>query len=146
MRTTYSVPFVHGKERPRFGGLIHISDTTADNEARIAYAYKGASIREHGQVVRAPDHVPVTVTIHCTVPGPKRRPTWCPKVLWDALGHGIPFVKKPDVDNVAKEHADALNGVAWHDDAQVTELHVFKDPQVSGGEAFATVTVEWEEL
>ncbi len=144
MQVTYSVSFVHGKERPRFSGHVHPADRTTANERSIASAYSGASIRAYGKVVAAPEHVPVKLTLRFTVPGPKRRPAWCPKVLWEALG-GIPFVKKPDYDNVAKEHTDALNGVAWHDDAQVTEAHIYKDPQVRGGRESATMTVEWED-
>lgn len=34
--------------------------------------------------------------------------------------------KKPDTDNIAKAILDALNGVAYYDDAQVVELHVVK--------------------
>lgn len=34
--------------------------------------------------------------------------------------------KKPDVDNIAKIVMDALNGVAWKDDAQVVSLIVHK--------------------
>ena len=145
MQVTYSVPFVHGKERPRFGGgVTRTSDVTAANEDEIAYAYKGASLREHRRIVCAPQHVPVTMTIHCTIPAPRQRPKWCPKFLWDALG-GIPFVRTPDYDNIAKEHSDALNGVAYHDDAQVTEAHIYKDPQLRGGREVATVTIEWED-
>ena len=34
--------------------------------------------------------------------------------------------KKPDLDNVAKIVCDALNGVAYKDDAQVVKLTVHK--------------------
>ena len=34
--------------------------------------------------------------------------------------------KKPDMDNVVKIVLDALNGFAWHDDAQVVDLSVSK--------------------
>lgn len=34
--------------------------------------------------------------------------------------------KKPDMDNVVKIVLDALNGFAWHDDAQVVDLSVMK--------------------
>lgn len=34
--------------------------------------------------------------------------------------------KKPDVDNIAKIHLDACNGLLWEDDAHVTELLVIK--------------------
>lgn len=33
---------------------------------------------------------------------------------------------KPDCDNISKACLDALNGVAFHDDSQVAELHVYK--------------------
>ena len=35
-------------------------------------------------------------------------------------------VGPPDVDNLSKLILDALNGVWWHDDAQVIDLHVRK--------------------
>jgi len=34
--------------------------------------------------------------------------------------------KKPDTDNIAKAILDALNGIAYYDDAQICELHVYK--------------------
>lgn len=37
-----------------------------------------------------------------------------------------PDTHKPDIDNVAKIVLDALNGVAWEDDAQVVSLTVSK--------------------
>lgn len=33
-----------------------------------------------------------------------------------------PFTKKPDIDNISKAILDALNGLAYKDDNQVTEL------------------------
>ena len=35
-------------------------------------------------------------------------------------------VVKPDLDNLVKAVLDALNDLAWHDDAQIIELHVSK--------------------
>jgi Holliday junction resolvase RusA-like endonuclease len=34
--------------------------------------------------------------------------------------------KKPDTDNIAKIICDSLNGIAYHDDAQVVDLKVVK--------------------
>lgn len=36
------------------------------------------------------------------------------------------FVQRPDVDNLAKSLLDALNGVAYNDDAQIVDLRVQK--------------------
>lgn len=40
-----------------------------------------------------------------------------------------PDTFKPDVDNIAKNVLDALNGIAWDDDSQVVELSVRKYPR-----------------
>lgn len=34
--------------------------------------------------------------------------------------------KKPDTDNIAKAILDALNGIAYYDDAQIVDLTVYK--------------------
>lgn len=39
---------------------------------------------------------------------------------------------KPDIDNIAKQILDALNGIAWKDDAQVVRLTVQKRYDDSG--------------
>ncbi len=31
-------------------------------------------------------------------------------------------MRKPDLDNIAKQVGDALNGVVWHDDSQIISL------------------------
>lgn len=37
------------------------------------------------------------------------------------------YDKKPDCDNLAKSVLDALNGIAYNDDSQITSLHVVKE-------------------
>lgn len=46
---------------------------------------------------------------------------------------GRPDLMKPDADNIAKVVLDALNGVAFADDAQVTELSSRKCPRTRNG-------------
>ena len=112
-------------------------------EQAIKNAYKGASIRRYGDVVTAPLRTEVTVAVTFQTPAPKQRPRWVPKVVWQ-LGE-IPFTTKPDVDNLLKTVLDGLNGVAWEDDSQVTELHGYKLHRRRGGKALTTATVFWEE-
>lgn len=42
------------------------------------------------------------------------------------LQHAVPHVTKPDSDKLARSLCDALTGVAWNDDAQVTDLVIRK--------------------
>jgi Holliday junction resolvase RusA-like endonuclease len=53
----------------------------------------------------------------------------------------IPKATKPDVDNVAKAICDACNGIAWHDDGQVCELHITKRHAAQGEAARTIVTI-----
>jgi Holliday junction resolvase RusA-like endonuclease len=46
---------------------------------------------------------------------------------------GEPDVSRPDADNYAKLVLDALNGLAWHDDSQITELVARKLPRTKHG-------------
>ena len=48
------------------------------------------------------------------------------KVREKMLSGEIPHIKKPDCDNMAKVCLDALNGVAYPDDAIINQLHVSK--------------------
>lgn len=56
-----------------------------------------------------------------------------------ALRNEIAPEMKPDCDNVAKAILDALNGIAYKDDSQVTELIVKKR---FGHEAFCTCRID----
>lgn len=44
----------------------------------------------------------------------------------EALGRFVPKATRPDVDNVAKAIADALNDVAYADDGQIAQLRAAK--------------------
>ena len=49
------------------------------------------------------------------------------------LSGSIQPTKKPDADNISKCILDALNGIAYHDDSQVTELEIRKTYQDEPG-------------
>lgn len=51
--------------------------------------------------------------------------------------------KKPDCDNVAKMICDALNGLAYKDDAQIVNLNVLK--AYTSDVPFVAVTIIGEE-
>lgn len=63
----------------------------------------------------------VTVTAYFMVPASVSK-----KKRADMLSGRLRPMKKPDADNVAKIVLDALNGVAYQDDAQVVELVISK--------------------
>lgn len=46
------------------------------------------------------------------------------------LLHDAPCQKKPDLDNLLKFLLDVLNGIAFHDDRQVTGISAFKQYSV----------------
>lgn len=105
---------VKGQARPRFArGRAYKDKRAAQYEFAIANAYKE-------QCPGVFFHGPVSVEIMTYRALPKSRPK---RVTSE------PDTLKPDADNVAKAVLDALNGVAWADDAQVVRLHVIKQPR-----------------
>ncbi|HEX4683627.1 MAG TPA: RusA family crossover junction endodeoxyribonuclease [Gemmatimonadaceae bacterium] len=54
----------------------------------------------------------------------------------------VPHIKAPDVDKLARCCVDALSGVVFRDDAQVTELIVSKQYAAIGESPRAIVTIE----
>lgn len=105
------------KRRPRVSGRggsprIYTPAETAAEEQEIARVYKGAKATG-----------PVRVTIRAIMPLPKSRPERI---------ESEPCCCRPDADNIAKAVLDALNGIAYEDDAQVVELHVTKEDRTRG--------------
>jgi Holliday junction resolvase RusA-like endonuclease len=122
MIVTFSVPFVQGKMRPRFFRRGRHTGTYTPEETKqamadIAQAYKDAALGKCCHVPKASSGTSVTVAITTAKPLPQSRPK---RVVRESDTY------KPDADNTAKLVLDGLNGVAWDDDTQVTQLHVFK--------------------
>lgn len=87
-------------------------------EMQVAFYYRGAA-----DGYTFPKGTPITVSIEFGM----RIPASTSKKRREAMLRGeIHHVIKPDIDNLTKAVLDGLNGVAWYDDSQITELHVFK--------------------
>lgn len=117
---------VMGKPRPRVNrnGHVWTKKKFIDCEEKIADAYLAAG----GSVLSG--EICITVSICRKLPNSR------PKRLISE-----PDTYKPDIDNIAKIVLDALNGVAYEDDKQITQLHVIKQPRTRT-EEHLTITVE----
>lgn len=108
-----------GKARPRFmrSGHTYTTESTRDAEKQIAACARSAGV----EPIQAPQ--PVSVLIEAFYPIPT---SWPKAKKADAnAGDLLPTVK-PDIDNVAKLVLDALNGIAYEDDAQVVAIAATK--------------------
>lgn len=110
-----------GKGRPRastVGGHVHMhtpeSTVTYENWVRACYLQNHVGVRLEGQL---------TMELTAIFEPPKRlskqRRAACLAGLLHPTG-------KPDLDNLAKAAADALNGLAYRDDSCITDLVVRK--------------------
>lgn len=72
---------------------------------------------------RPPLRGPLLCEITAVFPIPVSWPRWKRALCAEGRLH---HTSKPDGDNVAKAAKDAMNGIAWLDDAQVVELLVSK--------------------
>lgn len=96
------------KGRPRFSksGHAYTPEKTRRYEAAVkAYSRKFAP--------RPPFTGPVSLTCVFYMPPPKRKVREHPTC-------------KPDLDNLTKPIKDALNGIMWLDDGQVTKITAYK--------------------
>lgn len=111
-----------GKGRPKFTmtGHAYTPERTKSYEAEIVAAFR----REFPDFVRWEKGVPLRVRIKAVYGVPvsdskaKRE---------RKLTGAIRPTKKPDADNVEKAILDALNGIAWRDDAQIVDIRTVKE-------------------
>jgi len=107
-----------GKGRPRFArnGVTYTSTATRRHEAALRFA---AQQEMNG---RPPLAGALAVTVTATFPIPL---SWSKRKRVAAIAGSLPHVKAPDADNLLKV-TDALNGVAWVDDKQITRAVIIK--------------------
>jgi len=105
--TVYGKP--QGKARPRFTrqGRAYTPKNTVDYETQIRQAYIAAG----GTLIS--DTEPILICITACFKKAKTNKMESPTL-------------KPDADNIAKAVCDALNGIAYKDDKQITCLTVDK--------------------
>ena len=126
-KKAFAIFFVPGKPvakgRPRatvVGG--HARMYTPERTARYEEVVSREYIAQCGNTVFQAG-TPLAVQIIAYMPTPKSTS----KVKREKMLRGeIPYTKKPDWDNIGKIICDALNGVAWYDDAQVVRATVSK--------------------
>lgn len=123
-----------GKGRPRFTriGKPYTPENTASYEEKVRLAYW-----EQCGMEMAAAGIPLTLEITAVFGVPER---FSKAVRQKMLAWEILPTKRPDADNIAKIIADALNGVAWHDDAQVTDMTIRK---VYGENPEVRVCLSW---
>lgn len=110
-----------GKQRPRFGsGRTYTPEKTVsyENLVRMCFrqAYPGAEPIAAG--------IAIVVEITACFPIPKSTSRARRQAM---LAYEEFPTKKPDCDNIAKIILDALNGIAYHDDAQIVDVRVTKE-------------------
>ena len=125
-----------GKGRPRFtkNGRCYTPETTKLYEREVVANF--LFIQRNSGYQTIPQGVPVTVDIEAVFAMPQ---SWSKKKRADMVGTAC--LKKPDGDNVLKIIADALNGIAWYDDAQVSEASIRK---TWGQDGYAEVFIRWD--
>jgi Holliday junction resolvase RusA-like endonuclease len=102
----------HGKARPRFyAGHTYTPQETREYERLAAFLYKKAA---GGVFFARSEQVCVHVTAVYAIPKSASK-----KARASMLDGTVIPTSRPDIDNVLKIVLDALNGVAYEDDAQV---------------------------
>lgn len=106
-----------GKARPRFTGrgVAYTPAKTRAYETRVREAWEALG--------EQPFPGAVVVRCYAYYPIPK---SGTKKATLQKLANLILPTKKPDWDNIGKIVCDALNGLAWADDSQVTDGRVIK--------------------
>lgn len=116
-----------GWARPRFNG-------------KQAYSARGNRVHRHAvqkvanQHFKTPLEGPLKITVAATF---EPFPSWTKKKTRELLNR--PHTQKPDLDNVVKAVADALNNIAYVDDTQLAQIEARK---IWGPTSQTVITIE----
>lgn len=131
----FSVPFVRGKARVRFFRAgKHVGTYNEDETAAAMHEVRRAFLDAGGERAPKGEEVAVFIDTLRKLPKSRKKSIACE-----------PDTFKPDIDNIAKLVLDALNGVAWADDSQVTGLYVRKGNRYRDISDETYVSVMWGE-
>lgn len=128
-----------GKQRPRVcrikgRSITYTPKQTVEYENQIrAISFKVANFKFER-------HIPLEIAILALFEPPK---SVSQKVRDLMLAGEILPVKRPDGDNIIKIILDALNGVLYHDDAQICKIHFTKKYAEKPETKVLIKTIEW---
>lgn len=88
---------------------------------------------------RAPHTGPIAIFVLSSFEPPKSWPKWKREA---ALAGEWPHTSRPDLDNLIKLIKDGLNGSAWIDDSQVTNVSGYKKYGVVAASLVAITFIE----
>nr|WP_244984784.1 RusA family crossover junction endodeoxyribonuclease [Acetobacter persici] len=123
--------FRHGNSCPYLPCLPHHHPRPAQGQGSPAFG-NGRTFTD-AKTVQAEKHIqrhameqigkpcltgPLHLSLTISIAPP---PSWSRKKTADALAGRILPTSRPDIDNQMKTAADALNGIAWKDDAQIVD-------------------------
>lgn len=111
-----------GKERPKFSTVCgHVTARTPENTVLYENLVKTEYRIQSG--VRFADDAMLSVRIFAFLSVPRSASQKKHLAMIDRL---IRPTRKPDFDNIGKTICDALNGIAYRDDAQIVDALVRK--------------------
>lgn len=115
------------QSRPRFTKTGHVYEDIKCREYKAEVGFIAKKMM--GSCEPFSGQVEVCLTFYLPIPK-----SWSLKQKEDAMTGKRGHTKKPDWDNLAKAVTDAMNGIVYHDDAQIVRASVFKqygdDPRV----------------
>lgn len=114
-----------GKGRPRFRRLQNYVSTYTDAKTKKYEQVIAKTWQDNfGKEILFKADSPLELEIQCWFSIPKSTPKSLKQKM---LNNQIDYIKKPDIDNIAKIVLDGLNKVAYEDDKQITSLLIKKN-------------------
>lgn len=112
---------LRGKGRPRFARVgQHVRAFTDAQTVSMENWVKACAVKVWN---RPPLTGALGIRLEIGVPVPS---SWSKRKREEALAGVVKPTSKPDLDNALKLAADALNGIVWADDKQITEATIIR--------------------